>query len=131
MSVNPYLTFPGTCAEAIAFYEETLGATVNMRMTFGEAPTPPPPEWGEKIIHVDFSILGSQIMACDAPPGMYVKPAGFNVTLNLTDADKAKTWFEALAAGGVIGMPLSKTFWATAFGMVTDRFGIPWMVNCA
>lgn len=131
MSVNPYLTFPGTCAEALTFYENALGAAVNMRPTHAETPAPGNPEWSAKIMHANFTILGTQLMASDAPPGMYRKPAGFRVALNLTEPDKAKTWFDALAAGGTVDMPLQKTFWASAFGMVTDRFNIPWMVNCA
>lgn len=130
MSVNPYLQFAGNCAEALAYYEKSLGAALGQRMKFGQAPTPAPPGWEDKIMHTDFTILGSMLMASDAPPGMYQKPAGFRVTLNLSDPDTAETWFEALAAGGTIDMPLQKTFWASAFGMVTDRFNIPWMVNC-
>jgi PhnB protein len=130
MSVNPYLHFAGNCAEAIAFYEKTLGASVNMRMTHGEAPMPTTPGWEDKIIHVNFSILGSEIMGADAPPQIYHKPTGFRVTINLSDPDTAQSWFEALAVGGSIDMPLQKTFWASAFGMVTDRFNIPWMINC-
>jgi PhnB protein len=131
MSVNPYLQFAGNCAEALAFYERALGAKVNMRLTHGEAPVPSNPEWADKIMHVDFSILGSQIMASDASPEHYQKPAGFRVTLNMSDPDTAQAWFEALSTGGHIDMPLQKTFWAAAFGMVTDRFNIPWMINCS
>jgi PhnB protein len=130
MSVNPYLQFSGNCAEALAYYEKNLGAALGMRMTFGEAPTPGTPGWEDKIMHTDFTILGSPLMASDAPPNMYQKPAGFRVTLNMSAPDTAQSWFEALAAGGSIDMPLQKTFWASAFGMVTDRFNIPWMVNC-
>ncbi|HYP63720.1 MAG TPA: VOC family protein [Acidocella sp.] len=130
MSVNPYLHFAGNCAEALAFYETALGAKVNRRMTHAEAPMPSNPEWADKIMHADFSILGSQLMAADTPPEHYQKPAGFRVTLNLSDPDTAQAWFEALSTGGHIDMPLQKTFWAAAFGMVTDRFNIPWMVNC-
>ncbi len=130
MPVSPYLHFSGNCAEALAFYEAVLGATINARLTFAESPMPPPENWGDKIMHTDFTILGTSLMGCDAPPGMYNKPAGFRVALNMDAPDTAKTWFEALAQGGHIEMPLQKTFWATAFGMLTDRFGIPWIVNC-
>ena len=87
MSVNPYLTFPGTCAEALTFYENALGAAVNMRPTHAETPAPGNPEWSAKIMHANFTILGTQLMASDAPPGMYRKPAGFRVALNLTEPD--------------------------------------------
>jgi PhnB protein len=130
MPVSPYITFSGNCAEALAFYEAVLGATVNARLTYAEAPMPPPDGWGTKIMHTEFTILGSSIMGSDTPPGMYQPVAGFRVTLNMDDQNTAKTWFEALSEGGKVNMPLQKTFWASAFGMVTDRFGIPWMINC-
>ena len=132
MSVHPYLQFSGNCAEALAFYETALDAKVEFRMNFNEAPEPPPvpPGWDEKICHVSFSIMGSRLMGSDTPPDYYHKPTGFRVSINLTDYKTAKTWFDTLAAGGTIDMPLQQTFWANAFGMVTDRFNIPWMVNC-
>ncbi len=133
MPVSPYLYFAGNCAEALAFYETALDAKVEFRMKFNEVPepTPVPAGWDEKICPVSFTILGTHLMASDAPPGMYNKPAGFRVALNMEAPGTAKTWFDALATGGSIDMLLQKTFWASAFGMVTDRFGIPWMVNCA
>ena len=130
MSVNPYLHFSGNCAEALAFYEKALGAATTFRMTFGEAPMPATPGWENKIMHASFTVLGSPLMAADAPPGMYHKPAGFRVALNMADPDTAQAWFEALAVGGNVDMALQKTFWASAFGMVTDQFGTPWMINC-
>jgi PhnB protein len=135
MPVSPYLYFAGNCAEALSFYEIALDAKVEFRMKFNEAPESPPAPagWDEKICHASFTILGTCLMASDAPPGMYNKPAGFRIALNMEAMDApntAKTWFEALAAGGSIDMPLQKTFWASAFGMLTDRFGIPWMINC-
>ena len=131
MPVSPYLHFAGNCAEALAFYETALGATIDLRLTHAESPMPSPPGWGDKIMHTTFSILGSSLMGSDLPPDMYNKAVGFRVALNMDAPDTAKTWFEALAEGGTIEMPLQKTFWASAFGMVTDRFGIPWMVNCS
>jgi PhnB protein len=130
MSVNPYLYFPGTCAEAISFYEKHLGATVNMKLTFGETPMPPQPGTENLIAHVNFTILGSPLFASDAPGNMYQKPQGIRITLNPTGETQAHAFFNALADGGNADMPLQKTFWAKAFGMVTDQFGIPWMINC-
>jgi PhnB protein len=131
MSVHPYLHFPGNCAEALAFYEKALGAAVTFSLTAGDAPMPCTPGWEDKFVHTSFTILGAPLHACDVPPGQYNKPAGFRVTIDLSDPDTAQSWFEALTVGGTIDMPLQKTFWASAFGMVTDRFGIPWMINCA
>ena len=130
MHINPYLQFSGNCAEALKFYETALGANVAFRMTFGEAPEPPPPGWADKIMHASFTIQGSPLMASDTPPGFYQKPAGFRVSISLTEPETAQAWFNALAEGGSVEMPLQKTFWAVLFGMVTDRFGIPWMINC-
>jgi PhnB protein len=131
MSVHPYLHFAGNCAEALSFYEKHLGAAVTFRLKAGEAPMPCEPDWADKIMHASFSILGAPLQACDVPPAQYQKPAGFRVSLSLSDPDTAQAWFDALSTGGHIDMPLQKTFWAAAFGMVTDRFNIPWMVNCA
>jgi PhnB protein len=130
MSVSPYLQFSGNCAEALAFYESGLGATVTFRITHGETPMPATPGWEDKIMHASFTVLGSTIMGSDAPAGMYHKPAGFRVSVSPATPEQAQTFFDALAAGGTIDMPLQKTFWAKAFGMVTDKFSIPWMINC-
>lgn len=132
MPISPYLYFAGNCTEALAFYESVLAAKVDFRMKFNETPEPPPVPagWDEKICHASFTILGTSLMGSDAPPGLYNKPIGFRVALNMDAPATAKTWFEALAEGGTVDMPLQNTFWASAFGMVTDRFGIPWMVNC-
>ena len=89
-----------------------------------------PAEWGKKILHARLVIGDTYLMASDAPPDRYEKPKGFSVSLVLTDPAEAERIFNALAKDGTIQMPLEPTFWAARFGMLVDRFGIPWMINC-
>jgi PhnB protein len=132
--VQAYLTFNGRCEEAIEFYRKALGAEVEMMMRFKDSPEPPPPgmmppDWANKIMHSSFRIGHTQVMASD---GCASSPGGFNgFSLALAvkteaDADRA---FNALVEGGKVEMPLGKTFWSPRFGMLTDRFGIGWMIN--
>jgi len=132
MHLNPYLLFNGNCAEAFKFYEETFGGKIEFIMTFNGSPAAEhaPPEWGDKIMHATLVIGDQRLMASDAPPGQYAQPQGISVSISLNDRDKGERIFNALAEGGTTTMPFAKTFWAAGFGMCTDRFGIPWMVNC-
>ncbi|HEX3251362.1 MAG TPA: VOC family protein [Pyrinomonadaceae bacterium] len=132
MHLNPYLLFNGNCAEAFKFYEQTLGGKIEALMTFNGSPAAEhaPPEWGDKILHASMTIGDQRVMASDAPPGQYKQPQGISVSIGLNDRDKGERIFNALAEGGTTTMPFAKTFWASGFGMCTDRFGIPWMVNC-
>ena len=132
MHLNPYLLFNGDCAEAFKFYEQTLGGKIEALMTFNGSPAAEhaPPEWGDKILHASMVVGDQRLMASDAPPGQYAKPQGLSVSISLNDRDKGERIFNALAEGGTTTMPFAKTFWASGFGMCTDRFGIPWMVNC-
>ncbi len=133
--VQPYLFFGGRCEEAITFYRTTLGAQVEMLMRFKESPEPPPPgmmppDWGEKVMHATLSIGGAKIMASDGCGGSEATGfAGFSLSLSLPDEAAAQRAFTALAEGGKVEMPLGKTFWSPCFGMLTDRFGVGWMVN--
>lgn len=128
--LNPYLNFPGTCAEAIKFYERLFHGKVEQLMTHGETPMKErvPAEWQDKVIHTTLKIGDSVLMASDAPPSMYKRPQGFSVSLTLPLSEAERT-FPLLAEGGEITMPLQKTFWAERFGAVTDRYGIPWMIT--
>jgi PhnB protein len=132
MQLNPYLLFSGNCAEALKFYEETLGGKIETLSTFKGSPAAEhaPPEWGDKVLHASLSIGDQSLMASDAPPGHYEQPKGISVSSALKDREKGERIFNALAEGGTLTMPFQKTFWASGFGMCTDRFGIPWMVNC-
>ena len=131
METTPYLSFNGNCEEALAFYGQVLGAQTTFLLRYKEAPEMPgPPESAEKIMHARFEIDGATLMASDAPPQFYTKPGGITISIGLKDTVRAEEIFTALAAGGDVQMPLQKTFWAAAFGMLRDKFGIPWMINC-
>jgi PhnB protein len=133
MQVQPYLSFEGRCEEAINFYKSAVGAEVVMMMRFKEAPDQSmmTPGTGDKILHASLQIGDSTVMASD---GRCMGKAIFQgISLSLTagtDAE-AKRLFDALANGGQIQMPLAKTFFATSFGIVADKFGVAWMVYVA
>lgn len=132
--VQPYLFFNGNCAEAVEFYCKALGAEVEMTMRFKDSPEPPPPgmmpeNWEDKIMHTSFRVGGSTIMASDGCGGESAGFKGFSLSLAVATEAEAERFFNALAEGGKITMPLSKTFWSPRFGMLEDRFGIGWMVN--
>ncbi len=131
--IHPYLFFPGTCAEAVEFYRTALGAEVMMTMRYQDSPEPPPPGmipdgWGDKVMHTSFKIGGNMIMASDGC-GDGSKFAGFSLSLALPDEAAVQRAFAALSEGGEVGMPLGKTFWSPCFGMLTDKFGLGWMVS--
>jgi PhnB protein len=133
MRLSPKLMFDGRCSDAFKFYEKSLGAKIQFQMTWGESPmsTQVPADWQDKIIHATISLAGEQQMSGgDAPPGRYEKTQGFCLSLDTRDDAEAQRLFTALAESGRVDMPLEETFWATSFGMVTDKFGIPWMINC-
>lgn len=129
MKVNPYLNFDGNCAQAFRFYAEVLGGTIGFMQTFGESPlaSQMAPGKHDQIMHVRLD-LGDQMLLGSDTPDHYHRPQGFAVSLIVTAAE-AERIFPALSDGGTVQMPLQKTFWAAAFGMVTDRFGTPWIVN--
>jgi PhnB protein len=132
MQASPHLHFQGRCREAFNFYAQTLGGHVAFAMTFAESPaaSQTPPAMRDQIIHARLEIGSAAIMGCDVPPQLYREPQGFNVLLTVPEPAVAERVFAALARDGSITMPFAQTFWAYRFGMCTDRFGIPWMVNC-
>ena len=132
MHVTPYLTFNGNCEEALRAYEKILSGKITAKMTYGESPmaTQTPGEWRNKIMHARFAFGDNSLMASDAPPNRFQKMQGMHVTLSLKDPAEAERIYEALAEGGTVGVPLAETFWAVKFGMLNDRFGTPWIINC-
>jgi PhnB protein len=132
-TLNPYLTFDGNCAEAMQFYERALGAKLEMLLRYSETPTAMQNSpGGDRIAHAHLVIDGSDVMGCDAMTDQpYQAMQGITLTLNYPTAAEARRAFEALSPGGKVGAPLQETFWAEAWGTVTDRFGTPWMVNGA
>lgn len=150
MQVNAYLNFNGNCAAALDFYARHLGGKVEHKMTWGEAPpmgggesggSEPgdqtgcagpalPKDWNDKIIHARMTLGNAIIMVSDTPPGQFRPAQGIEMTLNVDAPAEAERLFSALSDGGTVKMPLMETFWAEKFGAVTDRFGIPWLINC-
>jgi len=132
MKLNPYLMFNGNCADAFKFYEKVLGARILTMMTYGdtEACKDSPPAMRDKVIHGRITIDGQVVMASDAPSDRYNTPKGMTLTLSVEQPAEAERVFHALEDGGTVTMPIQETFWAKRFGMLTDRFGTPWMINC-
>ena len=132
MQLNPYLNFNGQCETAFKFYEQCLGGKIEAKMTYGESPMAEqtPPEWRDKIMHASLIVSDKVLMGADSPPERYEEPKGLSVLLGIDAPAEAERVFHALAENGTVQMPIQETFWAARFGMVVDRFGIPWMINC-
>jgi PhnB protein len=132
MKTNPYLMFNGNCETAFRFYEKVLGGKIIAMLTHAETPAAEhaPADWQSKIIHARMQLGDDLLMASDAPPDQYQPPKGIMVTIGVEQPAEAERIFKALSEGGAVSMPIAETFWALRFGMCTDRFGTPWMVNC-
>ena len=133
MDVQPYLFFDGRCEEAMAFYQQALGAKQIMMMRFKDAPDQSmvPPGGGERVMHARLDIGGSALLLSDGSGQGQSTFQGFALTITAADPADAKRIFNALADGGQVRMPLDKTFFSPAFGMLADRFGVSWMVYVA
>ena len=130
IGINPYISFPGNCEEAINFYKEKLGAEVLYMGRYGDSPMAgKAPD--DKIMHCTIRIGGSHIMACDSVFKDHPVTIGNNITLAIgtNDLAQADSMFDKMSDGGKIIMPMQETFWAERFGMLTDKFGINWMFN--
>jgi PhnB protein len=131
MPLQPYVFYNGRCEEAIDFYKRALGAKVNMLMRYKECPEPMPgmkPENADKVMHGSLSIGDSVLLMSDGRCDMPMKFDGFALTVVAKTEAEAQTAFNALADGGKVNMPLGKTFFSPSFGMLSDRFGVMWMV---
>jgi PhnB protein len=133
MSLCANLSFNGDCREAFEFYAKCFGGTIQFMGTYAGSPMESQfgPEMGPKIMHAALGLDSGLLTGNDAFPGEYRKPQGFSLLYSLDDVSRAETIFRQLSEGGAVQMPLEKTFWAERFGVVTDRFGIPWAINCA
>jgi PhnB protein len=136
MQVQPYLFFDGRCEEAIEFYRKALGAEVTMLLRFKDSPEPPqpgmvPPGSEDKVMHASLQIGDTTVMASDGHCMGQGKFHGFSLSISAKDEAEADHLFAALAEGGQVQMPMSKTFFSPRFGMVADRFGMSWMVIVA
>ena len=134
MQIQPYLFFNGRCEEAVEFYRKALGAEVEMMMRFKDSPDPLPPGmlapgFENKVMHASLRIGGAVIMASDGMAADATEFKGFSLSIDAPDAAGVDRLFNALAEGGTVTMPAGKTFWSPWFGMLTDRFGVGWMVG--
>ena len=127
MRVAPYLQFRGRCEEAFAFYRRAVGAEVSVLVRFRDMPGGPP-DAGDKVMHAVLSIGDTVVMASDGDGGGAASFEGFSLSLTAADDAEARRLFAALGEGGQVRMPLSPTPFASAFGMLVDPFGVPWMV---
>lgn len=132
MQLNPYLFFNGQCEEAFKFYATCLKGKIEAMLTHEGTPAEAhvPAEWRKKIMHARLMVDGQALMGSDDPTGKYESPKSFSVSLQINDPAQADRVFDALAEKGKINMPIQETFWAIRFGMLVDRFGVPWMINC-
>ncbi|MBI2741332.1 MAG: VOC family protein [Rhodospirillales bacterium] len=130
VTVQPYLFFDGKCEEAIEFYKGAIGAKVDMMMRFKEAPdqSQMQPNTGEKVMHAAFHVGTTQVLASDGHCAGKPSFQGFGLALNAKNDAEAEKLFTAVGKGGQVLQPLTKTFFASKFGMVADKFGIMWMV---
>lgn len=134
MLIQAYLTFNGKTEEAVEFYRRALGAELEMLMRFNEAPDPPPPgtipaDWGDKVMHASITVGDQRIMMSDGCSDRDGAPfQGFSLAVSVTDIPSADRVFAALSQGGSVTLPQGETFWSPRFGMLTDRYGVAWMV---
>jgi PhnB protein len=133
MPVQPYLMFNGRCEEAVEFYKRAVGAEVEMLLRYDDSPDPVPagmipPKWGRKVMHTTMRIAGAQVLASDGDSETPPTFRGFSLSITLPAPADVDRVFHALAEGGKVTMPPAKTFWSERFGMLTDRFGVGWMV---
>jgi len=132
MQMNPYLSFGGDCEAAFKFYEESLDGKLGEIFRYAGTPVSEqvPADWQNKVMHGSMTIGEQVLMGADIAPDRYEKPQGFSLSLQIKSATHSERIFQLLAKDGTVVMPLQKTFWAARFGMLVDRFSIPWMINC-
>ena len=132
MQMTTYLGFKGDCEAAFKFYEQVLGAQLGGLFRYRDSPmeAQAPAGWSDKIMHGSLTLGGQTLMGADISPDQYEQPKGVSLSLQIQSTTDAERIFKALANDGKVVMPLDKTFWAERFGMVVDRFSIPWQINC-
>ena len=132
MKLNPHIAFGGQCQDAFQFYERCLGGKILTMLTYGDSPMAEqvPPQWRGKILHATLTVGDNVLYGADVLPEQYQPPRGFHLTLGIQDPGEAERIFRELSQNGTVQMPLQKTFWAAAFGVLTDGFGVSWEINC-
>lgn len=132
MQITPYLSFTGDCEEAFSFYARCLGGQVGSLFRYAGSPMADQVQagWQDKVMHGSVTIGELVLMGADVSLEGYEGLKGFTLSIQIKSVDDAERIFHELADGGRIVLPLEKTFWAARFGMLVDRFGVPWQVNC-
>jgi PhnB protein len=132
MRIHPYLSFKGDCESAFAFYEQCLGGKTGSIFRYEGTPLADnvPADWADKVMHASLTLGDQVLMGGDVAPDRYEAPQGFSLSIQITSPAEAERIFRDLASAGTVVVPLAETFWAARFGMVVDRFGIPWLINC-
>jgi PhnB protein len=132
MVLSAHILFSGRCEEALRFYAEALGGTLGPILSYGSSPAGADvaPEWRDKIVHGTITIGGMNVSGADVRPEQYEKPRGIFLLQSVANRAEAERVFALLAEDGEVTMPLQKTFWSPAFGVVIDRYGVPWEVSC-
>jgi len=130
--MNPYLVFKGDCEAAFEFYAHCLGGQLGAIFRYGGTPLAGdvPNDWAHKVMHGSVKIGDQELMGADVAQDRYQPPQGFSLSLQIRDTADAERAFHDLARGGSVVVPLAQTFWAARFGMLVDRFGVPWLINC-
>jgi len=132
MELSTYINFKGECEAAFRFYGHCLGGTLGPVFRYAGTPFADqvPADWQDKVMHASLTLGSQLLMGADVAPDRHQEPKGFSLSLQLKDAAEAERLFGQLSANGKILTPLEKTFWAERFGVVVDRFGITWLINC-
>lgn len=132
MQMSPYLSFEGDCEAAFRFYAECFDGQIGELFRYAGTPIADdfPADWQDKVMHGSVSFGDQLLMGADVPSDRYEKPQGFSLSLQIPGTTDAERVFGALAEDGTVVFPLAPTFWAARFGMLVDRFGIPWLINC-
>lgn len=132
MQINPYLHFNGQCKTAFEFYAQALGGKIEAMLRYSDSPNPEqnPSGCEDKIMHALLKVGTNVLMGSDSPPQFHEPAKGFSITISVDDTADAERIFHALADNGTVRMPIQETFWALRFGVLVDRFGTPWMINC-
>ncbi len=132
MEMSPYLSFKGDCEAAFELYARCLGGKAGPIFRYAGTPLADqvPADWQDKVMHGSLTVGGQVLMGADVAPEQYQEPKGFSLSLHIRSTGDAERIFRELAEGGRVVMPLQQTFWAALFGMVVDRFGVPWLINC-
>ncbi len=132
MNLSPHLVFDGHCQEAFTFYERALGGEIVTMLTYGDSPMAEQvaPEWHGRIVHASMTLGDGVLSGVDALAEDFERPQGFYVLLHPDEPGESERVFHRLAENGQIRVPLQKTFWSPCYGVLVDRFGVPWEISC-